>query len=234
MFLDEANDNNHAPDEERADLHAACSILRLSTKYIMPKIRDRSIKQLERHIPITFDKFENHPCNKASKNYQQCSTLVRVINVARETGVHWVLPMAFYRLSQINPDKSFSDIYTQLSQEDMGTWMHGREVLLEAMLSLGPSEFSTPERCIDATGKDAAFLRILQQKMMGPTSNFKRSVLFNINIRQSFPTRCEFCIEDLSTRFSTRRKEGWEKLPGWFGLPSWAELLEARANRNSG
>ncbi|KZP22078.1 hypothetical protein FIBSPDRAFT_1043789 [Athelia psychrophila] len=228
IFLDDLNETSYTGENLRADFNTACRVLRVSTKYIMPGIRNRSIKQIERHLPITFPAFDIREKTNAYRTLK-CSDLVHAIGVARETGVQWILPMIFYRLCQYNVDSIFNaKNYAQLSKEDIRAWMKGREALLGAMVLAKPLCISICGRCIDFTGRD--FLKPASELIVAQTSLFSRAVLGLINVNNVFPNGCKFCIESLTTSAAARREEAWEKLPGYFDLPPWAELLAARAS----
>jgi len=81
---------------ECTDLTFICRVLRLSTKYIMCVIRQWAIQQMERYFATSLPAYRD----PSKRERLKCKDLVRVINVARETGVPWVLPVAFYQFAE--------------------------------------------------------------------------------------------------------------------------------------
>lgn len=58
IFLDAYDANANAADAH-VDFSIACRALRVSTKYFMPRIRQRSVKQSERYLPSCFAEYDN-------------------------------------------------------------------------------------------------------------------------------------------------------------------------------
>ncbi|KZP32400.1 hypothetical protein FIBSPDRAFT_848812 [Athelia psychrophila] len=189
--------------QNRSDFDAACGILRLSTKYIMPAIRKRSIEHLECYFPTNWIEFRE--CASTFTLQLPATNVKRAIGVAREAGVQWILPAAFYWLSQSEIEVIFADNLAQLSIEDLKACMQGREALNDAVASRGV----------------IVKLAVLSRK------NHKRAALLSFKIISD--VLCHACSEYLTLNTDAWHKEVWEKLPEWFGLPLWPELLAARA-----
>lgn len=192
----------------------------------MPNLREKSMKQIERHFPTSLAESQS-ALARHKVNPLACDDVVHAISVARETGAQWILPMAFYvlcRRDTIDIFDIFDEKYcAQLSREDLRVCMQGRDALSDAVPNYGPANLTLSDQCINRE-YDMATLTALQQK-----SN-KRGVFAMINGQVALPSSCIFCIRDTTASANARREEAWGMLPGWFGLPSWAEMLAARTS----
>ena len=202
---------------------AACSMLRLSTKYIMPGIRERSIEQIERILPATLDGYDNlsQLAARGQAPILRCRDLAFAINVARETGAQWILPAAFYRISSCPVDAIFDDnTYPYLVKEDLRAWASGRDALSDAM-ALGLLGMSISDRCTNAARDEVLLVRFkdhIRNRRM-------RKILRLITGTGT----CDACVAHFDAIGDACRKHAWENLPKWFGLPLWPDLLAARA-----
>ncbi|KAF7978456.1 hypothetical protein HWV62_656 [Athelia sp. TMB] len=132
-------------------LDAACSILRLSTKYMLPSFRARAIKELEKYFPVTlegFDKERGSGFTEASK--LPYDTIIQTIGVARETRALGILPCALYQLCQYHlPDRPEIQKRIGLTNEEAEIFTRGRE---ELCIAMSRSFFYSPtiaEGCLD-------------------------------------------------------------------------------------
>lgn len=213
MFLDSSEDG-------RAKFLAACSLLRLSTKYIMPGIRERSIEQIERILPASLDGYDSLSLAIDQAPNLRCRDLAFANNVARETGVQWILPAAFYMISNCAVDVIFDNgAYSYLAKEDLRAWASGRDALSDAM-ALGPLSMSTSDRCTDTTRDEFLLARFKGYLIR----NRRRKVLKSITGTGT----CGACVAHFNAISDACRKDVWENLPKWFGLPPWPDLLAAR------
>lgn len=187
----------------------------------MPAIRKRSIEHLECYLPAKLIKFGE--CSSAVVTHLRADDLKRVISIARETGVQWILPVAFYWLSQFEIDFIFLDKLAQLSKEDLKVCIQGRETLYETMASRGALGFSISDRCTNVVSDKARLVEI----KLNASLKHKRHPL-SLSLKKFHLGLCDACSEEFSLRTDACCKAAWEKLPQWFGLPMWPELLAAR------
>ena len=167
---------------------------------------------------------------------------IDVIRLARLLGAPMLLPMAFYACCNISdPDcvaegANYSDGKgpVRLSQEDMRTYLKGREELVEEnsrvmktfleyinVAELRPASCTTSSRCRLAVQIIA--LAAMEDKLYYDPSPIDPidGWLDNAHVAKPSSKPCRHCNKALLKIINARREEAWQKLGKIFGVESW-------------
>ncbi|KAF7323582.1 BTB domain-containing protein [Mycena kentingensis (nom. inval.)] len=201
------------------------SVLRLSKKYDMTRLRQAAVDILRSEAPTDID--ELHTVIERGTHYGEVE---EIINIARDTGVHSVLPGAFYALAiwtaaHVNDP---SPAESPLTVEDQLVCAKGQARLthvgtkqnLECFGShddrIPCSSCTTKAKCTMA----AQVVLEVRFSISGLTTASARAWTDLMSHRF-----CEKCAEAVKTYQNAARTEVWEQLPSFFGLATWEELL---------
>ncbi|KZP19272.1 hypothetical protein FIBSPDRAFT_1045635 [Athelia psychrophila] len=213
-------------DKNTISFHYALSILRLSTKYHMPKFRSRSLDELKKHFPSE----SLSALDKQCKNWNTVAQITNIdiihaIKIAREADAFELLPCAFARLCNVSIKSAFVvDASTFLEREDLERLAIGRDnmriaaedqlfgFILAGQVSDGCTQ---PAVCNDVMATSAFSIRSLVRRCP-----------FSLNIKADFTSSalCLACRAQYRITNSHAREVAWNSLPKYFDLGSWQEL----------
>ena len=221
------------PPPSKTDFDTLAGILRLSTKYEIPYLRQRALRHLDiiAYTPSTLQEYDA----RESKQTLGISLRFRIADLAREMDLQWLLPMVLYACTL-----SFTGIVTGYVYKGQRRWMNKSQqvVCIEAVKPLmkwyrkGILSFlywrevdgcKFPVRCNEArlaVLEGCASYAPCESNPLGPFSN-----IFGQFVRKNFCKTCYIASRDAHL---AAREELWKALPGLFGLSSWKNLKTLR------
>lgn len=210
--------------------------LRLGKKYEITQLRTEALDILHYDFPSSLDEYDRNTTPRIDDF--QPSTNVQVINLARETGTHVLLPAAFYGLCNYGlsiddvlaiPDPTSLDS-SSLSSEDQLLVVLGCHRLSDMKLKVTYAWMSnanthavslhclTPQSCTTAI-KSAFFASTF-------SNHSKFDALTSWEHIPWYQFMCDPCTADARRQHDEGRVQVWDRLPCIFGLPEWPELLK--------
>jgi len=207
-------------------------ILRLATKYCVPKIRRKGLAILRKAFAVTLDEFEFlSPLHRKSVTV---GCLTEALALAQEIRVLDILPCLFYILSTFSVEDILRKASTRVSFEDLTVCLIGRERLLEMQRSQTMSiafNFEASPRCLleDACQRRQPSPDLWKLHRIGAFSSVVAlsRLTLKADLKKFFQV-CSECVTDAEIRHVNGRKHVWDQLPVVFNLGSWEELLKAR------
>lgn len=207
------------------------AILRLSSKYMVTRIREKAIDHLSRLYPSQFEEMRaDHKAISAEIFGPGGGPEhpIFLVNLARECNVTHLLPWACYAVirwsfrDMVVGHKCADDAVIRLSEQDKQLCLLGYETLMGIQhanikaLFGGPCPKCQTDSCEKAI--EDAFRRALDEHgtgLIAPLGPLRRKV-----------AACDKCIAHLHKLDLEKRKEVWRDLPSAFGFPPWSELLK--------
>ncbi|KAJ7684252.1 hypothetical protein DFH06DRAFT_1155116 [Mycena polygramma] len=168
---------------------------------------------------------------------------VRAIQLARQVNATWILPMAFYVLSNhldtsdgdtIFHGALYSDVHTNLSLQDQTSFFKGYKIQCRDTAVDALGFLSNPfdiEGCLDASWCHSQRLYAINQcreRMHKRPSDFLYSWVpgdWELGLLEEL---CVACRTELKRTLRDAREAFWAKLPSIYGLPEWPELEEMK------
>ncbi|KAJ7611812.1 hypothetical protein FB45DRAFT_843901 [Roridomyces roridus] len=227
--------------------------LRLSHKYGVEHLRLRALIHLSSGLRTTLSQYDDARYCYGSealgrpqsdmKSWQalDAPSEMSSIQLAREVDAPWVLPLAFYVLSnslvqrgttsakEVVRETTCNGISVAISAEDQDSFLSGhiRQVQFRATGVLGcfldPVKIpncKSPMRCLE--GRLSATNRVCRTDSIFPSSPLD---VWNEDAWDEFEEQfCSTCLAFLRARHQSKRRELWDDLPKMYGLPPWEEL----------
>nr|GAT55222.1 predicted protein [Mycena chlorophos] len=214
------------------------SVLRMSDKYGVDGLRARALAHLSEVHPTTLADFRALPPGLTEHLlidglYQ---ARAEVVKLARQLSIDWLLPVAFYRLCQLNPHPHM--FTSDITLEDKERWLTGLR-LLEGKENNKMIDFLWTPRVIDgctsrskcseerlACRKEAEGWGIIGHKTGGrqlPLDLWDNGDWARLGV-------CGNCLATMTAEHSTCMQALWDRLPAIFDLPSWGALEARKAN----
>jgi len=205
------------------------AILRLSKKYQIDYLRDDAIRRLTFEYPSTLKGREACVSKPWSRVGWCKGCTIDVINLARETGIHSVLPFAFWVLVA----QSQTNYILEGRRRDDGTlailsWADQKMCLLATdrvrvahandmfgWLGEVSPRCRTPHGC--AKIRNGHLVRLWRP----PSAALS---LFGWKASDWKKGLCDACADIGKKAYKEGRLLLWNKLPSLFGLPEWEEL----------
>ena len=215
---------DNLPPEAELDplLDFISGILRLSTKYVIRSLRHRCISLLSSKFPTSFKAYNSKVASNTHERFKSDSVM-RVVNLARETDVLQILPYAYYCVARVSCRRMLRHKETDIDWQTKATCLVGRERLRWAEMSLSHSFLLVFHRspqcqsplCAHARGPHAEWHVIEAAKSPNPLRQYTRWHQLNV---------CVDCVAYCQLQHANGRKEVWDKLPDFFEMPTWDEL----------
>jgi len=224
------------------DFYHLAGILRLSTKYLIPRLRIQAIQYLTKTWPYTIrghDEMVNQALTAADSvdgtTYPYVHPL-HVLKLAREVDIQIIVPSALYFLS-IYPLKQLqrgehpklqsnhpSRPSNELSLEDVSQYtlmyQHRINIILEFIChSCRERKCQTQKECPQVSSR----FNIDQTRI--PSMGVFRLMAQAIECINKDDTICGPCKRAFCEEVSVLRERLWEELPSVVGLRSWEDLL---------
>ena len=221
------------PPPSKTDFDTLAGILRLSTKYEIPYLRQRALRHLDiiAYTPSTLQEYDARESKQALGN----SLRFRIADLAREMDLPWLLPLVLYTCTL-----SFTGIVTGYVHKGERRWMNKsqqvvcieafkplmkwyRKVILRFLYWREADGCKFPARCNEA--------RLAVLEGCAPYTPFECNPLgsfsdvFEQFVRKNFCKACYIASRDAHL---AAREALWKALPGLFGLTSWKNLKTLR------
>ncbi|KAJ7429020.1 hypothetical protein B0H11DRAFT_1770416 [Mycena galericulata] len=215
---------------------AVVAVLRMSSKYGVPFLQRDCFALLNSAFPDTLRDWDKLARSRSLADY------VMVVDIAREMGMKWLLPAAYYLvlMQAITVDPTLDDpIVCQVDRDCMDrvpvpdrayvtlgaiNVFHGSHYILDGMRHALFKQCSGRERC--GSNRIAAFEEIVEAASAEPLG-FLVGAAFWVAVRREM---CASCGNALREAWQHKRGQLWEALPQMFGLEPWNILLVSRAN----
>jgi len=200
-------------------LNSISGILRLSTKYLVPALRQKGISLLKLYFPITFADYNSLP---RKRHRAKADDVMQAINLAHELNIPEILPTAYYRIARLDLKRILLDGPDDISWKDKTRCLVGRERLRLGVMSFSHSflyAFQQSAQCSWLLcGRGSGLIkewRDIEGRSPDPLKQYTRWTSLNV---------CPACVSHCWQQHESGRAEVFEHLPRWFGLPPWEEL----------
>ena len=216
--------------------------VRLGHKYQMKDFYDQAMAYLKDHFTTSFSQF-SRLSKWVPEGFGPLSRAIGVVNIARLTGEHSLLPTALWTCCQLNESliKGFSyhdGERETLGQEDLMICLRAKPRLVEATLSnflrLAALLPSTSCKHADESseledGPCQRMARNLIQQMRSKDASVRLTManpmirLSSLYSREEVDKLCTRCYNPLIREQEWAIKETWNSLPSMFGVdvPEW-------------
>jgi hypothetical protein len=236
------------PGSTTFDIIVGC--LRLSHKYEVDYLRRRALIHLSSQYRTTLSEWDSREYEQPALSPSKISWepppaitfVIRLIELAREVDVLWVLPTAFYELAcSFNKPSDFPDslgveifhgaVYngtsTRLSEQDQRSFLKGHVAHIRSGWDI--LEFlSYPTNIESCTSPDRCRIERLtvlgNNEMEGDLWLHIPLAVWNEDDWYLLGDLCTPCITALRKHHQDARQKLWNKLPSMYDLPSWDEL----------
>ncbi|KAJ7154360.1 hypothetical protein C8R43DRAFT_1066365 [Mycena crocata] len=228
------------------ELTTIASCLRLSQKYEVNFLRRRALVHLSARYPIRLADYDEYnppvPMRDVNHRWDRWMPHIHAIQLARETDVPWILPLAFYKVSSAFSDEGsvmeFFDALSgrnngspRLSAQDRQVFLLGHHLqshmtvthilrfLLDGEIVTG---CITPTHCVSGRNwvyKDC--LDTLKTDSNSPLEFFWQWAELEGRV-------CSICLASLEQTHQEAREKLWADLPAMYSQPLWKELEELR------
>ncbi|KAJ6631913.1 hypothetical protein B0H10DRAFT_1771180 [Mycena sp. CBHHK59/15] len=215
------------------DFDTLSGILRLATKYLVEPLRKRALAHLSSAFPLILNDYRSSPSwSIADEEY------IRVILLARELSIDWILPVALYRRCDcITPEQFLNGVHhdntrLELTTADKTVYLlenprlrgHTTSAVLNFLWDppvipgckseLSCSQSRTSTRQGFETWRNSGYL---------PLTIWGESDWDGLGV-------CKSCLSAMKVVHAIVLQKFWDGLPERFGFPGWADLQEMRDN----
>ncbi|KAF7296530.1 BTB domain-containing protein [Mycena chlorophos] len=214
---------------EKQTVEFVCALLRLSTKYDIPEFRRQWLARLHEELPTTLAEYDSGAGWKyivVAGDNSHC-VLASLIDLAREIGIHSILPLTLYSLVWDDVLVAPATGTNKLNLSDQAAYLRGQLRLLRlssttTMRWLEPEEPLVPcATCSSESRPDCS--RVVEDFRKRCTSEISAGV-FASWTELAVDGLCDACEEAARTVYEEGRVECWKQLPSIFDLPDWEEL----------
>ncbi|KAJ7453893.1 hypothetical protein FB451DRAFT_1100212 [Mycena latifolia] len=233
----DSSDFASAPEPVKLD--ALLGILRLSHKYDVQYLFRRALRHLEVSLYFSSlqdfqDPSEDHVLYPPDKEMEgPClSHFLNIILAAMEVGALWLLPIAYYEVSQYKCPDLMDSISLDTDRQAVVAKCvnaaftlfraHARSIRVFSMAPAG-SSCTSPAQCNPARlyALDSYLYRVAHLNSAGdPLRDWASDVWGTI----SHAKFCDHCLPFYTEQHNSKLEALWEQLPSIFDLPGWQEL----------
>lgn len=228
----------------QSDLHTILGCLGLSHKYGVDYLRRRALIHLSSGHRTTLSALDASYSEVLTLHWAswdvrlEAGAFILIIELARAVDALWILPHAFYMLSNALKELGtnifhgilYNGVRANLSMEDQQSFMRGYHIQRDSTLKDVLRFFFDPvdvEGCADQTLCLAERLRVFNE--------FRHVIDMNPCVplgiwdsddweRLDDDELCATCLTALKKIHQDARQAFWDKLPDIYGLPAWEEL----------
>ncbi|KAK7036050.1 hypothetical protein R3P38DRAFT_2910369 [Favolaschia claudopus] len=233
------------PYPARTDFDTVIGCLRLSHKYEVQFIERRALLHISSVFPTTLSDLDSILDNESDSNalcpaswyFPDLNSRIRMVQIASEVGIPWILPRAFYTLAAHYHTLGLALFHgamymgedVHLSMQDQTTFMEGYNVLCKRAVTdgIGLLTALVCPRCtqkrLDAV--DRSIRQYLPGECIGDTIYMYRWT----DTDWATLEVCPACQDILPKTYQAARQALWDDLPGIYNLPSWDVLEQLKA-----
>ncbi|KIY43427.1 hypothetical protein FISHEDRAFT_78293 [Fistulina hepatica ATCC 64428] len=217
QFLRAIFDSSFFEKNDTTTFEVVAGILRLSTKYDVPYLRQRALSHLLTVYPPTLQEWEERTVRRTIPPTPNIA--IAALELARATHVTEILPAVMYACSsgfsvtEIFDGVAFEDRVIRASPQDQRSLILGRDKLIEAkrkqvfgFLTLNP---------MACRSVDCQMEKLKSYSSMEWDANVFDLADFNKGLDNAL---CRDCLAHSKLSFSLARKEIWCDLPKIFSL----------------
>ncbi|KAJ6606004.1 hypothetical protein DFH09DRAFT_69 [Mycena vulgaris] len=223
------------PHPAPSEFHTIAGILRLSHKYDVAYLRRRALIHLSSLYSSTLAEWD------IQQTSWSATASIFAIELAREVGAEWILPVAFYNLGAAAHNLGMKEIVSgirygsfpvKLSEIDLGFFLDGYLLQRDNEMSTILQFLHSPMLVSGCTGGSKCTL-----VRLGAVTKFQADRIEYPAIPldiwggddwKRLSTACSPCLKSLKQTHAAARQSFWNKLPGLYGLPGWDELKKMR------
>jgi hypothetical protein len=233
-------------DDSIKDFFVAMAILKLASKYLVPRLRTQAIKHLARSTPFLLREHDEMVERALERPRVDGLTYpyihpLHVLKIARQYNARALIPMALYSLSGYQLDEILRGDHPKLQVEhpsrptshldaqDLRDYtlmsQHRHAALFNLQRKFLPSQWNHPG-CNNPPNCNRAFSKLASQ--FARSWELRTSPLhFSATAMQQYQdssSLCDLCRNTFRTRAKVYRQKTWDGLPHAVGLPSWDVL----------
>jgi hypothetical protein len=217
------------PPPSKTDFDALAGILRLSTKYDIPYLRQRALRHLDTLMYNTLPDFDARESKRTVPRTDPLAFLIA--DLVHEMDLPWLLPMVLFICTL-----RFEYLVTGYIHKGERRWIDSSQQvacikalrpLIEWRDILNFLYWTNVDGCKSSAQCNQNRVKLLKNyspyKLRNPLGSF--SEIFEQVAQKAFCTTC--CIASRDAHLAAREAL-WEALPGLFDLPSWETLRTLR------
>ncbi|KAJ7490893.1 hypothetical protein FB451DRAFT_1389648 [Mycena latifolia] len=168
-------------------------------------------------------------------------TSIFAIELAREVGAEWILPVAFYNLGAAAHNLGMREIMTgtlygsfpiKLSEQDLVSFLEGYVLQRDNEMSTMLQFLHSPVPVTGCTGGSKCTITrlVAVTKFQADRVEYPAIPLdiWGVDDWARLSAACNTCLKSLKQTHGAARQSFWDKLPGLYGLPGWEELNKAK------
>jgi hypothetical protein len=221
----------------KTDFDTVAGILRLSTKYEIPYLRQRALLHLDTIICNTLQEYDARESKRTIPHIDYLGFLIA--DLVHEMDLPWLLPMVLYVCTQ-----SFENIVTGYIYKGEKRWLNSLQQVacIKAVKPLTKwyrkdilsfLYWTNVDGCKSSAQCNEGRLKLLKKYSSYTFSTPLRSFskVFEQVARKVF---CTMCFTASLDAHLAAREALWEALPGLFDLPSWETLRTLREQALTG
>ena len=213
---------------QNASLPAICACIRIGHKYQIDSLVEESLKYLRKYYPSTMDGF----CKNHGKTLNP-TWAITVVNLARLTGAHYLLPMALADCCRLGASivygvagQTADGTREHLSITDIGLCFQAKDRLVEARVQAFARMFDDLKaaredvcECEDADDED--FEQVHGELLDGEIAGLCSPNVWDslaVRIWERIPEICKPCRKALFEAEREQQKAIFERLPDLVGV----------------
>ncbi|KAJ6548093.1 hypothetical protein DFH09DRAFT_1169783 [Mycena vulgaris] len=225
--------------------------LRLSQKYEVDYLRRRALIHLSSGHRTTLSEWDSSAYHREPTTTRSPSEIISwswpddpassicVVQLAREVGALWVLPVAFYRISggfeklarDVFHGTVFNGAPASLSSHDQQSFVNGQAAQIRGVSDIMAFLCDPPNIADCESPAACGLIRLQALRIIRPRVRACTSLPLHVwtSALWKFLKVCPACLAVLKTTHAAAQQVFWDKLPAVYGLPSWAELEAMKA-----
>ncbi|KAJ6601524.1 hypothetical protein B0H10DRAFT_2082251 [Mycena sp. CBHHK59/15] len=224
------------PFPSRTTFDNLSGILRLATKYMVDPLRQRALVHLSSAFPLVLSEYPGWAA-KASWSIDDAQ-YIRLILLAREMSVDWILPLVLYRACNTLTPVQFlhgiyhGDTYLELSSADKLAYLQQFPLIRENGCAEVLDFLWNPAQILGCVNGRNGYCNRSRTDLRMSAEAWREEnplplLLWNQGDWKSL-TVCESCLAAMKEAHATALQKFWDGLPGRFGFPGWPELQKMK------
>ncbi|CAL1714451.1 unnamed protein product [Somion occarium] len=217
----------------KAKFPVVAAVLRLSTKYEAPALRQRAIDLLATAYPSTLAAWDTRSRLRLVPPFE--AEIGSLFALAIETDVRAILPGLYYAASKRSLSAMLTELHSlplneTVRQDVISKFVVGQDKLHRAeikhiLLFLDPSYQRAGCRTATDIGRLQSQASACILKTVDVTESYQQWCNDHPNDVGASLFVCEICCTLVANTIKEGRQKIWDSLPEMFGLPAWETLL---------